>query len=182
MPGIGPSPDKLLQGRLFAYEDAHRYRLGVNHEQLPINAPKCLFHTKQRDGYATFNNGGSSLNYYPNSFEKVKPDEIFTPPAIEVNGIIARHKVQTEDVDFVQAGVFYRKTLTDQERTNLISNIVNNLGGALEVIQYRQTALFYKVDSDYGTRVANGLGLDIEKVKSLSKMSQEERVKATMPR
>ncbi len=182
VPGIGPSPDKLLQGRLFAYEDAHRYRLGVNHEQLPINAPKCLFHTKQRDGYATFNNGGSSLNYYPNSFEKVKPDEIFTPPAIEVNGIIARHKVQTEDVDFVQAGVFYRKTLTDQERTNLISNIVNNLGGALEVIQYRQTALFYKVDSDYGTRVANGLGLDIEKVKSLSKMSQEERVKATMPR
>ncbi len=81
--------------------------------------------------------------------------------------------------DFVQPGDLYRKVMTDQDRKNLIGNIVDHLGGAQKRIQLRQTALFFKADPDYGRRVAAGLGLEAGEVERLAKMSQEERAKAT---
>lgn len=180
VPGIAASPDKLLQGRLFAYKDAQRYRLGTNHDQLPVNAPKSNVNTKQRDGQMNLNNGGSRPNYFPNSFEDISTDEKYNPPAVDVSGILAKHKLDVEDIDFVQPGEFYRRVLKPQEKINLVHNIVLHLGKAVENIQYRQVALFYKVDVELGTKVAEQLKLDVNRVKDLAEMSQEDRVKATL--
>lgn len=134
----------------------------------------------ERDGpICVDGNGGSGPNYYPNSMNGPEPDISFNPPAIEVQAVIDRHTRPIEDVDFVQAGELYRRVLDDDAKANLVSNIAGHLGNAKERIQYRQTALFYKCDVEYGMRVAKSLGLDVERVKDLAAMTQEERVKAT---
>ena len=180
VPGIGPSPDKMLQGRLFSYADTQRHRLGPNYHLLPINAPKCPMHSYQRDAaMRPDNNGGGGPNYWPNSFDDTAPDPSLVVPPIEVAGMAARHAYELGDVDFVQAGELYRTVMTDEDRAHLISNIVGHLGGAQQRIQLRQTALFYKAEADYGTRIAEGLGLDVDEVQRLAAMSQEERVRAT---
>lgn len=182
VPGIAASPDKLLQGRLFAYDDAHRYRLGVNNHQIPVNAPKaaCPFHF-QRDGYMSVDgNGGKGQNYYPNTYLNVAPDEKLAPPAIDFNAVIARHNRVDEDIDYVQAGQLYERVLNDTHKEHLVNNLANHMKGAKRNIQYRQTAIFYKANADYGSRVAKLLNLDIEKVKELANMKQEDRVKATI--
>lgn len=181
VPGIGSSPDKMLQGRLFSYHDTHRHRLGPNYHLLPVNAPKATKEKSyQRDGsMRSDENGGGGPNYWPNSFGGPTPDPSLEPPAIDVTGMAARHEYKLGDVDFFQAGELYRKVMTDQDRENLIGNIVAHLGGAQRRIQLRQTALFYKVDAEYGTRVAQGLELNVDEVEQLAAMSQEERVKAT---
>ncbi|HEY3425943.1 MAG TPA: catalase [Negativicutes bacterium] len=182
VPGIGASPDRMLQGRLFSYPDTHRHRLGANFNLIPINMPKAAkVNTYQRDGsMVTDSNGGSGPNYYPNTFGGAVPDPEYAPPILEVTGTIARHEIELTDVDFVQAGELYRRVMTDEDRTHLVANICGNLGNAQKRIQLRQTALFYKADEDYGRRVAELLGLDLSTVKNLAAMSQEERVKATL--
>ncbi|WP_409199732.1 catalase [Methanobrevibacter sp. DSM 116169] len=181
VPGIGPSPDKLLQGRLFAYEDAHRYRLGINHSQIPVNhAKNAEISTNQRDGYMNMDEENPYPNYYPSTLGGPKPDISFKPPVFELDAVLDRHTRPTEDVDFVQVGEFYRRVLDDKNKNNLISNILGHISNANENLQYRQCALFYKADVDYGTRVAEGLKLDFSKVKELAEMSQEDRVKATL--
>ena len=181
VPGIGPSPDKMLQGRLFSYHDTHRHRLGPNYHLLPINAPKAApMESYQRDGAMRFDgNGGDGPNYWPNSFGGPAPDAGFALPAIDVAGTAARHAYTLGDIDFVQAGALYRKVMTDTDREHLVANIVGHLKGAQKRIQLRQTALFTKADAEYGWRVAKGLGLDGDEVKRLAAMSQEDRVKAT---
>jgi len=180
VPGIGPSPDKMLQGRLFSYPDTHRHRLGPNYHLLPINAPKSPMHSYQRNGaMRPDDNGGGGPNYWPNSFGGPGPDPSYAVPAVDVAGLAARHAYVLGDVDFVQAGALYRDVMTDEDRAHLISNIVGHLGGAQQRIQLRQCALFYKADADYGTRVAEGLGLDVAEMTRLAAMSQEERVAAT---
>ncbi|MDH4198316.1 MAG: catalase, partial [Candidatus Aminicenantes bacterium] len=181
VPGIGPSPDKMLQGRLFSYHDTHRHRLGPNYHLLPVNAPKAAPEASyQRDGFMRFDgNGGGGPNYWPNSFGGPAPDAGFAFPAIDVAGQAARHAYVLGDVDFVQAGALFRKVMTDKDREHLVANIVGHLRGAQKRLQLRQTALFYKADPEYGERVAKGLGLDVDEVKRLAAMSQEDRVKAT---
>jgi len=168
VPGIAPSPDKMLQGRIFAYHDAHRYRLGPNYEQLPVNAPKAAVNTYQRDGFMRLQNFGGEPNYWPNSFGGPEPDPRAVEPGFEVTGIAARHTYTHPNDDFVQPTALYEKVMTDIDRDHLIGNIVDHLGGAKKGIQLRQTVLFYKVHPEYGTRVAEGLGLDVEEVKRLS--------------
>ncbi|HOZ45671.1 MAG TPA: catalase [Candidatus Hydrogenedentes bacterium] len=182
VPGIGPSPDKMLQGRLFSYPDTHRHRLGTNYHLLPINAPKaCPMNSYQRDGAIRFDeNGGGAPNYWPNTFGGPAPDPECVPPAVDVAGMAARHQYVLGDIDFVQAGDLYTKVMTDSDRAHLVSNIVGHLKGAQKRLQLRQTALFYKAAADYGRRVAKGLGLDIKEVQRLAAMSQEDRVKATL--
>ena len=181
VPGIGPSPDKMLQGRLFSYHDTHLHRLGPNYHLLPVNAPKAAPEASyQRDGFMRFDgNGGGGPNYWPNSFGGPAPDPGFAFPAIDVAGAAARHAYVLGDIDFVQAGTLYRKVMTDKDRENLVANIVGHIKGAQKRIQLRQAALFTKADADYGERVAKGLGLDVNEVKRLAAMSQEDRVKAT---
>jgi len=181
VPGIGPSPDKMLQGRLFSYHDTHRHRLGPNYHLLPVNAPKaCAMSNYQRDGAMRFDdNGGGGPNYWPNSFGGPDPDPKVAAPPIDVAGMAARHVYELGDIDFVQAGDLYRKVMTPSDRKNLVSNIVGHLKNAQKRLQLRQCALFYKADANYGKGVAKGLGLDPAEVKRLADMSQEERVKAT---
>jgi catalase len=181
VPGIGPSPDKMLQGRLFSYHDTHRHRLGPNYHLLPVNAPKATrMRNYQRDGFMRGDeNGGGDPNYWPNSFGGPAPDPAVAPPPIDVAGMAARHSYELSDVDFVQPGVLYRKVMTDEDREHLVGNIVSHLKNAQKRIQLRQTALFYKADAEYGERVAKGLGLSPGEVERLAAMSQEERVKAT---
>jgi catalase len=96
-----------------------------------------------------------------------------------VSGWAARQPYSHPNDDFVQAGWLYGKVMTDEERARLIGNIAAHLGGAQERIQLRQAALFFKANAEYGTRVAEALGLDVKKVEALAAMTQEERVAAT---
>ena len=181
VPGIGPSPDKLLQGRLFSYHDTHRHRLGPNYHMLPINASKAVkVANYERDGAMRVDGGGGpGPNYWPNSFGGPNPNPDAALPPIDVSGLAARHVYPPGDIDFEQAGLLFRKVMTDVDREHLVSNITGHLSGAQKRIQLRQAALFYKADPEYGERVAKGLGLDVSEVKELAGMSQEERVRTT---
>jgi catalase len=126
-----------------------------------------------------YGGAGSAPNYYPNSFNGPAPDPASADPAANVTGKAQRQPYIHPNDDFVQAGDLYRKAMTDSDRANLVGNIVSHLGNAQKRLQLRQAALFYKADPQYGSRVAEGLGLKLAEVKALAKMSQEERVKAT---
>ncbi|MFA5292647.1 MAG: catalase [Phycisphaerae bacterium] len=181
VPGIALSPDKMLQARAFSYHDTHIHRLGPNYHQIPVNAPKhAPEKSYQRDGFMQVNgNGGDGPNYWPNSFGGQAPDPTAAEPAFDISGQADRFPFTFPNDDFVQAGNLYRKAMSDSDRSNLVGNIVDHLGKAQKRIQLRQTALFFKADEDYGSRVAKGMGLDINEVKRLAKMSDEERAKAT---
>ncbi|MGL4991592.1 MAG: catalase [Sarcina sp.] len=180
VPGIGASPDKMLQGRLLSYSDAHRYRLGANVTNIPVNFPKnSQYNSKQRDGLHYINYDEPDINYYPNGYEDVKTDKNYAPPAPPVSGVIKRHERKIEEVDFVQPRAFYERVLDETGKAHLIENLVNHMKPAMELVKYRETALFYKVNSEFGSKVANGLGLDLKKVEELSKLTQEELVNAT---
>jgi catalase len=180
VPGIAASPDKMLQGRLFSYHDTHIHRLGPNYHLLPINRPKAAVNYYQRDGFMNFSdNGGGNPNYYPNSFGGPEPDPDAGEPSFEVSGEAGRHPYTHPNDDFFQSGELYRRVMTDEDRDHLIGNITAHLGNAQKRIQLRQAAVFYKADPEYGSRVAEGLGLDTKEVKRLAEMSQEDRAKAT---
>jgi len=181
VPGIAASPDKMLQARLFSYHDTHIHRLGPNYHLIPVNAPKnAPERSYQRDGFMRVDDGGGSgPNYWPNSLGGPAPDPAFKEPEIALEGHAGRHLFTHTNDDFVQAGDLYRKVMTDQDRANLVGNIVDHMGKAQKRIQLRQTALFFKADPDYGRRVAEGLGLDLGEVERLAAMSPEDRAKAT---
>ena len=159
VPGIGPSPDKMLQGRLFAYGDAHRYRLGINHTQLPVNAPRGVAGGAQnygRDGAMRIvRNCGRKVNYEPNSFDGPREtrESLYAGIASEgVSGSFApvRH---AEDDDFVQAGMLYR-VMEEDERQRLIANIAGGLARVSRTdIALRSLAHFHAADPEYGARV-----------------------------
>jgi catalase len=180
VPGIAPSPDKMLQGRLFSYNDTQRYRLGTNYTSLPVNSPKGVqANNYQRDGAMVFGNVDGTPNYYPNSFNGPEPDPAAADPAVKLAGLAQRTPYTHPNDDFVQAGDLYRHAMTEFDRAHLVENIVAHLSNAQKRLQLRQTALFYLADQEYGSRVAQGLGLNLADVKSLAEMSQPERVKAT---
>ncbi len=181
VPGIAISPDKMLQARVLSYHDTHLHRLGPNYHLIPVNAPKYAPEKNyQRDGFMRVDaNGGGGPNYWPNSFGGPAPDPTAGEPPFEVEGLAGRHPFTHPNDDFVQAGNLYRKVMTDTDRDHLIGNIVSHLGDALKRIQMRQTSLFFKADPDFGRRVAQGLGLDLQEVERLAHMSHEERARAT---
>lgn len=181
VPGIAASPDKMLQGRLFSYHDTHRHRLGTNYHNLPVNSPKGRpYKNYQRDGAMRLDaNGGNGPNYYPNSFNGPTPMVDSAEPSVPLSGPGARYGFTHPNDDFVQAGDLYRKVMSPTDRDHLVSNLIGHMSGVKKRIQYRQTAIFYKADVDYGSRVAKGLGLDLSKVKNLASMTKEQRVEAT---
>ena len=168
--GISFSPDKMLQGRIFAYPDAQRYRLGVNYEQLPAN--RCPFATNnyQRNGFmALGDNGGSNPNYFPNSFDGNREAREYAEPVWHMDGAIAAHfdrndAAHRNDDHFTQPGNLYR-LLDAQQKTNLVNNIVGAMSGIEgpkrdEIIR-RQLGHFSKADKEWGQRVADGLGFKL---------------------
>ncbi|MEK3888707.1 catalase KatA [Bacillus sp. FSL K6-3431] len=161
VPGIDVSPDKMLQGRLFAYHDAHRYRVGANHQMLPINRAKNEVNNYQRDGAMRFdNNGGSSVYYEPNSFGGPTETPENKQHELVVSGVTGSVAYDQDD-HYTQAGDLYR-LLSKEERTRLVDNIVNAMKSVeIEEIKLRQISHFYKADPEYGTRIAQGLGLEV---------------------
>jgi catalase len=163
VPGIGPSPDKMLQGRLFAYGDAHRYRLGINHTQIPVNAPQGVADVAGnygRDGAMSAGaNGGRSKNYEPNSF--AGPQQTGEPlyAGLESAGTSgtytqARHEA---DDDFVQAGMLYR-LMKPEEQERLVRNIGAGLARVSDAgIVARSIEHFRRADAEYGRRVADAV-------------------------
>ncbi len=161
VPGIDVSPDKMLQGRLFAYHDAHRYRVGANHQALPINRAKNEVKNYQRDGQMRFDdNGGKTVYYEPNSFGGPTETPEHKQAAYPVSGI-AESVAYDHNDHYTQAGDLYR-LMTEEQRAHLVSNIVAAMKPVeRDDIKLRQIGHFYKADAEYGTRVAEGLGLAI---------------------
>lgn len=170
--GISYSPDKMLQGRILSYPDAHRYRLGGNYEQIPVNRCPYMTANYERDGVMAVNgNGEDDPNYYPNSFDDIYADEKYKQPPMELNGLIADwydRNAPGEDDHYTQPGWLFNKAMNDYDRHNLVSNIVGAMSGITgpkkDLIIHRQLCHFFRADVKLGTAVAKGLGVDVEKV------------------
>jgi len=160
-PGIGFSPDKMLQGRLFVYPDAQRYRLGGNYQMLPVNRPLNEVNHYQRDGMMNFaNHSGRADNYEPNSFGGPAQDPSFKEPPLRISGNIDRYDANTGNDDFSQAGNLYR-LFTEDQKDQLTSVIAGTMKGLPEEILRPNIEHFLKADADYGQRIARKVGLKI---------------------
>lgn len=148
-PGMGASPDKMLQARLLSYPDAHRYRIGINYAALPVNKPRCPVNTYHRDGRTRF--------------DGPVDDPRLKEPPLEINGDAGHYDHRDGNEDYSQAGDLYRLMNADQK-----SLLVGNLAGALKTVprfvQLRQIGHFYKADPDYSGRVAESLGIKIDEI------------------
>jgi catalase len=160
VPGIGHSPDRMLQFRIFSYADAHRYRLGVNHESLPVNRARCPVHTYHRDGLMRFDgNEGGAVNYDPNRFGGPVEDPGFREPSLRICGDADRYDHRVDNDDYTQAGNLFR-LLDPGQRTRLMDNIARAMQGVPENMVRRQVAHFHRADPAYGEGVARRMGLD----------------------
>lgn len=181
VPGIGLSPDKLLQGRLFSYGDAQRYRLGINADQIPVNRAHCPVHSYHRDGYMRVDgNEGATKGYSPNSIGEWETQKNLRYSHSPANGAVdnyIQYEDRTDDC-FYQPGDLYR-LMTEDKRALLISNTVGDIMPVTENVKYRHAAHCYLADKEYGTRIAEGLHLDMNKVKELAAMTEPERLEAT---
>jgi len=163
VPGIEASPDKVFQGRLFSYPDTHRYRLGTNYLQIPINRPyRSKVVNFSRDGLMNVTDNGGASPVYNSSYSK----GTFENPSLHiarfnVSGSVARTKVRVNNPedDFVQAGILYRDILSEEGRKHLIENMSGYMKFAKVDIQRKCVALFSKCDEDYGKRLSEALGL-----------------------
>lgn len=161
VPGIGFSPDKMLQGRLFAYGDAQRYRLGVNHHLIPVNAPRCPAHSYHRDGSMRVDgNHGGTLGYEPNSYGEWHEQPKFAEPPLKLEGA-ADHWNHREDTDYYsQPGALFR-LMTPAQQQMLFENTARSIGGAPRDIQIRHIGNCMKADPAYGKGVALSLGIPL---------------------
>ena len=161
VPGIGHSPDKMLQFRIFSYADAHRYRLGVNHESLPVNRPRCPVHTYHRDGQMRFDgNQGGAVNYEPNRFGGPVEDPGFKEPPLRISGDADRYDHRAENDDYSQAGNLFR-LMNGEQQMRLMDNIARAMQGVPKEIMRRQVAHFHRADPAYGAGVSRRVGVDV---------------------
>lgn len=161
VPGISFSPDRMLQARLFSYGDTQRYRIGVNHHQIPVNAPRCPVHGYHRDGPMRVDgNFGSTIGYEPNSYGQWQEQPDFREPPLSIEGA-ADHWNHREDTDyFSQVGNLFRLMKKDEQQ-RLFQNTADAMGNAPEEIKRRHIANCLQADLRYGEGVANALGLTL---------------------
>lgn len=161
VPGIEPSEDKLLQGRLFSYPDTQRHRLGTNYLQIPVNCPFAQVRNHQRDGAMNVNQDPSPINYEPNSHPGayVEAGGQYAESEMLLDGTTMRRTISKTN-DFGQAGDKYR-SLTPEEQSRLIANLVNDLKQVRPEVQMRALCNFFRADAGYGARIAAGLGIDV---------------------
>ena len=160
-PGIGASPDKMLQARLFSYPDAHRYRLGVNYQSLPVNKPHNTVSAYHRDGPMRFDgNAGRSDNYEPNSFGGPAQDASFSEPPLRLTGTADRHDANTGNDNYSQAGALYR-LFSPEERDRLTTVIAGTMQGIPEHILKLNIANFSKCDPEYGAKISQKTGIKL---------------------
>lgn len=158
VPGIEPSPDKMLQGRLFSYSDTHRHRLGPNFMQIPVNCPykARIISNYERDGFMTVTpNEGGAPNYFPNSFSGPVDAPNYKESTYLISGEVDRWNSADED-NFTQPGMFW-KMLGEDERDRLTSNIANHLKDAQEFIRSRAVKNFAKAHPECGAAIAKKL-------------------------
>jgi catalase len=161
VPGIGPSPDKMLLGRMFSYPDAHRARIGANYNLLPVNAPKSPVHSYSKDGAMRFRNVSDPV-YAPNSKGGPKADTVHygEPAGWHTDGemVHAAQTLHADDDDWGQAGTMVRDVFDDAARARLVSNIVGHLlDGVTEPVLLRAFEYWRNVDKDLGDRVEQGV-------------------------
>ncbi|WP_425258814.1 catalase [Rubrivivax sp. RP6-9] len=156
VPGIGFSPDKMLQARLFSYGDTQRYRLGVNFHQIPVNAPRCPVHAYHRDGAMRVDgNQGGTIGYVPNDRGEWQDQRALAEPALPLDGSV-RHWPAQDDDDFSQPGALFRLMQPD-ERQRLFENTARSLWGASDAVRQRHIAHCHRADPAYGAGVAAAL-------------------------
>ncbi|UHA72770.1 catalase [Paenibacillus sp. 481] len=168
VPGVEPSEDKLLQGRLFSYPDTQRHRLGANYVQIPINCPYAPVRNNQRDGLMQTKQQPSTINYEPNRYEQ-EPKEAphYRDSEASIHAPTTRRRIEKPN-DFAQAGERYR-SYSAEERDHLIDNLVNDLQHVHEKTKMLAICNFFRADHEYGTRLAQGLGVDISEYLSMFK-------------
>lgn len=155
--GIGFSPDKMLQGRLFSYGDAQRYRLGVNHNLIPVNAPKCPVNSYHRDGAMRVDgNAGATLGYEPNSYEEWQEQKEYAEPTLDIDG--GANRWEQDDDNFTQPRMLFQLMSKAQQQV-LFENTARAMGDAPEMIKQRHINNCSKADPAYGAGVAKALGL-----------------------
>ena len=162
VPGIGFSPDRMLQGRLFSYGDAQRYRLGVNHSQIPVNTPRCPYHSYHRDGAMRVDgNQGSRLHYEPNSYGEWQEQPDFSEPPLALEGAADRFDYwETEPDYFTQPGNLFRLMSPAQQQV-LFENTARNMDGVPDEIKMKHICHCMQADPAYGQGVAKALGIEL---------------------
>ncbi len=182
VPGIGFSPDKFLQGRLYVYGDAQRYRLGVNNCQIPVNRARCPVNDDSRDGFMrTDGNYGGTPAYTPNSggFWAAQPD--VAEPPLDLSGAMWRYDYKADPTDdCFRAGGNLWRILKEDKKALLIGNTATDIAPCTMNIKYRHAVHCLKADPEYGQRMVAALGLDAAKVTALAKLSNDELNKATI--
>ncbi|MEA3302776.1 MAG: catalase [Pseudomonadota bacterium] len=165
VPGIGFSPDKMLQGRLFSYGDAQRYRLGVNHAHIPVNAPRCPYHSFHRDGAMRVDgNFGSTRGYEPNSLDEWQQQSDYKEPPLAIDGDADHWNYREDDDDYyTQAGDLFR-LMNAQQQQLLYDNTARSVGGADADVQKRHISNCLKADPAYGKGVAKALSIELNDV------------------
>jgi len=166
VPGISFSPDKMLQGRLFSYGDAQRYRLGVNHQHIPVNAPRCPVHSYHRDGAMRVDgNFGATIGYQPNSKEEWQEQPDYAEPVLNLSGGAAHWDHRVDDDYYSQPGDLFRLMSKPQQQA-LFDNTARSVGGASLEIQQRHISHCLKADPAYGAGVADALGIAIADIQA----------------
>jgi catalase len=166
VPGIGPSPDRMVLGRMFAYGDSQRYRTGPNYDQLPVNRPLNEVHNYNKDGPMRFRHNGNQPVYAPNSYGGPRADpQRYRDPSwfVEAAEIMrTAYVAHRDDNDFIQPGTLYREVMSPTDRDHLVDNIVWNLSQGVErFVQERAVNEYWaKVDPDLGARIAHDVGLE----------------------
>jgi catalase len=160
VPGIGFSPDKMLQARIFSYADAHRYRVGTHYDMLPVNRPKSPVRTYHRDGSMWLSPQKSSDAYYePNTFSGPEEDRSFAEPPLKISGDADRYNHRDGNDDYTQPGDLFR-LMSPAQKQQLFSNIAGAMNGVPENIVRRQLDHFAKADPAYAAGVANALKIE----------------------
>jgi catalase len=166
VPGISFSPDRMLQGRLFAYGDAQRYRLGINHHQIPVNTPKgaAEYHSFHRDGQMRVDgNRGGEIHTEPNSYGNWEDKQTKALP-VEKGGDVYRYDFREDDHDYyTQVGLLYN-AMTDRQKQVLYDNTARDLKDCTLQIKHRHINNCYQADPGYGEGVAKACGINIEDV------------------
>jgi catalase len=164
VPGIEPSEDRMLQGRLFAYADTQMYRLGPNYNQLPINRPLFSVSNNNQDGLMNGGDRKGEVNYEPSGIAEIAQQDKYKSVQTPLQGTTQQRAIH-KTLDFRQAGEYYR-TLSDTDKTDLITALSGDLGRVTnDANKYAMLSYFYKADADYGTRLARATHADVTRVK-----------------
>ncbi len=172
VPGIEPSEDRMLQGRLFAYADTQMYRLGANYQQLPVNCPVAGVNNEDQDGAMNTGARKGETNYEPSTLGEVAEDPKYKSVRLPLSGTTQQQAIH-KTLNFAQAGDYYR-SLSAQDKDDLITALGTDLGRVTnDANKYAMLSYFYKADSDYGRRLARAVHADPARVKDAAAKLQD---------